>query len=79
EKQKREQEVELARLKTEQRRKPRRPPGAGAHAPRAEQATARHEALLAEHSRGGAAARRAPGVQARKAIVETEVAIAELR
>jgi regulator of protease activity HflC (stomatin/prohibitin superfamily) len=76
-----EQQVELARLKREQEAEAEKGRMALERLRREqEQATARHEALLAEHQQEAERLHaELQVVQARRAIVETEVAIAELR
>jgi flotillin len=81
EKQKREQEVELAKLRQEQEAEAEKGRMVLERMRREqEQTTARHEALLAEHQQEAERLHaELQVVQARRAIVETEVAIAELR
>ncbi|WP_241759198.1 SPFH domain-containing protein [Pyxidicoccus parkwayensis] len=80
-KQKREQEVELAKLRQEQEAEVEKGRMVLERMRREqEQTTARHEALLAEHQQEAERLHaELQVVQARRAIVETEVAIAELR
>ncbi|NMO17914.1 SPFH domain-containing protein [Pyxidicoccus fallax] len=79
--QRREQELELAKLKAEQEAEAEKGRMALERLRREqEQTTARHEAMLAEHQQEAERLHaELQVVQARRAIVETEVAIAELR